>query len=153
MRRLFALFLSLGLLVVPGTFAYAQTAAYAEVSAINAQNFPQVSALVDVFDANGAFVSGLQPADLTVYEDAQPRKVATITESAPPVQIVVAINPGPPLAVRDATGKQRFDGVVAALDAWGNSLPPETSDDFSLVSLSGSLINHATAKDWLVSLN
>ena len=99
MRRLFALFLSLGLLVVPGAFAYAQTAAYAEVSAINAQNFPQVSALVDVFDANGAFVSGLQPADLTVYEDAQPRKVATITESAPPVQIVVAINPGPPLAV------------------------------------------------------
>lgn len=153
MRRLLALLLSLGLLVVPGAFAYAQTAAYAEVSAINAQNFPQVSALVDVFDANGAFVSGLQPADLTVYEDAQPRKVATITESAPPVQIVVAINPGPPLAVRDAIGKQRFDGVVAALDAWGNSLPPETSDDFSLVSLSGSLINHATAKDWLVSLN
>ncbi len=153
MRRLFAFFLSLGLLIVPGAFAYAQTAAYAEVSAINAQNFPQVSALVDVFDANGGFISGLQPANLTVYEDGQPRKVDSITESAPPVQIVVAINPGPPLAVRDSTGRQRFDGVVAALDAWVNSLPPESTDDLSLVSLSGSLINHATAKDWQVSLN
>ena len=99
MRRLFAFFLSVGLLVVPGAFAHAQTAAYAEVSAINVQSFPQISALVDVYDANGVFVSGLQPADLTVYEDGQQHKVASITESAPPAQIVVAINPGPPLAV------------------------------------------------------
>ena len=153
MRRLFAFFLSVSLLIVPQAFASAQTAAYAEVMAINAQNFPQISALVDVYDANGGFVPGLQPADLTVYEDGQPREVASVTESTPPVQIVVAINPGPSLAVRDSTGKPRFDGVVAALAAWVNSLPPESSDDLSLVSLSGSLINHATAKDWLVSLN
>lgn len=153
MRRLFAFFLSVGLLIVPGAFAHAQTAAYAEVSAINAQNFPQISALVDVYDANGVFVSGLQPADLTVYEDGQQHKVASITESAPPAQIVVAVNPGPPLAVRDQNGKPRSEGVVSALDAWANSLPPESSDDLSLVSLSGSLINHASAKDWLVSFN
>ncbi|MEP7137832.1 MAG: FHA domain-containing protein [Chloroflexota bacterium] len=153
MRRLFAFFLSLGLLIVPGAFAYAQTAAYAEVSAINAQNFPQISALVDVYDANGVFVSGLQPADLTVYEDGQQLEAAAITESAPPAQIVVAINPGPPLAVRDQNGKPRSEGVVSALDAWANSLPADSTDDLSLVSLSGSLINHATAKDWLVSLN
>jgi hypothetical protein len=153
MRRLFAFFLSVSLLVVPQAFASAQTAAYAEVSAINAQNFPQISALVDVYDANGGFVSGLPPADLTVYEDGQPRNVTSVTESAPPVQIVVAINPGPALAVRDSNGKPRFDGVVSTLDAWVNSLPAESNDDLSLVSLSGSLINHATAKDWLVSLN
>jgi len=153
MRRLFAFLLSLGLLVAPRAFAHAQTAAYAEVSEINAQNFPQISALVDVFDANGGFVSGLKPSDLTVYEDGQPREVTSISESAPPAQIVVAINPGPPLAVRDSTGKPRFDGVVSTLNSWVNSLPAESSDDLSLVSLSGSLINHATPQDWLVSLN
>src|SRR5204862_5263781 len=35
---------------------------------------------------------------------------------------------------------------------WVNALPEGSQDDLSLVSLSGSLINHATPKDWLVSL-
>jgi hypothetical protein len=153
MRRLFAFFLSLGLLVVPGVFAHAQTAAYAEITGITAQNFPQISALVDVYDANGEFVSGLKPANLTVYEDGQSHAADSITEAVIPAQIVVAINPGPPLAVRDRNGKPRFDGVLTTLDSWVNSLPAESSDDLSLVSLSGSLINHASAKDWQVSLN
>ena len=153
MRRLIAFFLSVSLLILPQAFAYAQTAAYAEVIAINAQNFPQVSALLDVYDANGEFVSGLQPADLKVYEDGQQRTATSVTESASAVQAVIAVNPGPALAVRDKNGKPRFDGVVAALNAWANSLPAESKDDLSLVSLSGSLIDHATAKDWLVSLN
>lgn len=153
MRRRFALLLGVSLLILPQAFAYAQTAAYAEVVAINAQNFPQISALVDVYDANGEFVPGLPPADLTVYEDGQSHTVASVTESAPPVQIVVAINPGPALAVRDKNGKPRSEGVVSTLDAWVNSLPADSGDDLSLVSLSGSLINHASTKDWQVSLN
>jgi len=153
MRKLFAFFLSAGLLVVPEVFAHAQTAAYAEITEINAQSFPQIFALVDAYDANGEFISGLSPADLTVYEDGQQYPVGSITESVSPAQIVVAINPGPALAMRDQDGKPRSEGVVAVLDAWANALPPDASDDLSLVSLSGSLINHASVKDWLVSLN
>ena len=154
MRRSVAFLLSvlLGLLAFSGASAYAQTAAYAEITAINAQNFPKVAALVDVYDANGEFLPGLQPSNLTVYEDGQPREVVTITESVPAVQIVVAINPGPALAVRDGNGTPRFSVVVEALSAWINSQPAESTDDLSLVSLSGSLINHAAPKDWLVSL-
>jgi len=152
MRRLFAFLLSVSLLLFPGVSARTQTAAYAEITTINAQNFPQISALVDVYDANGEFISGLQPSHLTVYEDGQPRPVNMITESAPPVQLVVAVNPGPALAIRDSNGTARFSRVVDALGAWINSQPAESSDDLSLVSLSGSLINHATATAWLVSL-
>lgn len=152
MRRLFAFFLSVSLLLLPRAFVHAQTAAYAEIASINPQNFPQISALMDVYDANGEFVVGLKPADLTIYEDGQQHTAETITESAIPAQIVIAINPGPPLAVRDKNGKPRFDGALTTLDAWANSQPVESNDDLSLVSLSGSLINHASAKDWLVSL-
>ncbi len=153
MRRLFAFFLILSLLLLPRAFVHAQTAAYAEITAGNPQNFPQISALLDVYDANGEFISGVKPADLTVYEDGQQHAAGSVTESALPVQIVVAINPGPALAVRNTNGKPRFNGVVATLDAWVNSLSPQSSDDLSLVSLSGALINHATAKDWQASLN
>ena len=75
MRRLLAFFISLGLLATTQAFVHAQTAGYAELSGINAEDFPQVSALLDVYDANGEFISGLHPADLAVYEDSTPREV------------------------------------------------------------------------------
>src|SRR4026209_483660 len=140
----------LSLVAVPQSFVHAQTAAYAEITAIDAQKFPQISALVDVYDPNGQFISGLRPSDLTVYEDGQEREAATITESPVPVQIVVAINPGPALAVRDGNAIPRFTQVVDILGRWVDSQPADSRDDLSLVSLSGSLISHASAKDWFV---
>jgi len=152
MRKFITLFLSLSLLAVTQSFALAQTAAYAELSHVNVENFPQVSTLLDIYDANGQFISGLEPAALTIYEDGQPREAGTIVESAVPVQFVMAINPGSALAVRDSNGVTRFSQVVDALTGWVNTLPPDSQDDLSLISLSGSLINHAPARDWLVSL-
>lgn len=153
MCRLFAFILSLGLLAATQASARAQTAAYAEIAAIDAGNFPRISVLVDVYDANGNFIPGLRPSDLTVYEDSQPRPVDSISVSAPPVQIVVAVNPGPPLAIRDGSGVSRFEKVVQALDGRANSQPADSRDVLSLVSLSGSLINHANYNDWFISLN
>ncbi len=153
MRRLFAVFLSGCLLAASSTFASAQTAAYAEIISIDAQTFPQVSALLDVYNAEGGFISGLEPSALTVYEDGSARPVDSITQSSVPVQIVVAINPAPALDMRDSSGTARFTRVVESLGIWANAQPPESNDDMSLVSLSGALITHGTVNDWLVSLN
>jgi hypothetical protein len=153
MRRIFAFLLSFCLLALPAAFARAQAAAYAEIVSVEARGFPKMTALVDVYDANGRFMEGLRPADLTAYEDGQPRPVDTLTGSAVPVQLVVAINPGPGLAVRDSNAVPRFTRVVETLSQWMNAQPPESADDLSLVSLSGSLITHANAKDWFVSLD
>src|SRR5258706_15817416 len=98
MRRLFAFFLILSLLLLPRAFVYAQTAAYAEITAVNPQNFPQISALLGVYDANGEFISGVKRAHLTVYEDGQQHRAGSVTAAPFPVQIAVPINPGPPLA-------------------------------------------------------
>src|SRR5215213_7928197 len=153
MRRTLLFVLSVCLLAVPQTFARAQTAAYAEITAIDTQGFPHVTALVDIFNANGEFIEGLKPAAITVYEDSQERRADALVESAVPVQIVVGINSGPGLAVRDGSGVARFTRMVDALGLWANAQPSDSKDDLSLVSLSGSLIGHAVAKDWFVSLN
>ena len=153
MRRIYSFVLVACLLAITQTLAGAQTAAYAEITAIDAQAFPRVTALVDVFNANGEFIQGIRPDAITVYEDGQPRTVDALVESAVPVQIVVGINPGPALAVRDANGVARFTQIVDALGLWANAQPTDANDDLSLVSLSGSLINHAAAQDWFVSLN
>ena len=153
MRRTVSLFLSLILLAVSSTFGRAQTAAYAEITDIEAKGFPKVSALVDVFNANGEFIEGLAPEAITVYEDSQKRSVDSLTATAVPVQIVVGINPGPALAVRDTSGVARFTRIVETLGIWANAQTGDPKDDLSLVSLSGSLISHAAPKDWFVSLD
>jgi hypothetical protein len=153
MRRIFAFFVSVSLLTLPLAFARAQTTAYAEIASVDVEKFPQVTALVDVYDATGKFITGLKPADLTPFEDGQSRPVDALTESDAAVQLVVAINPGPALAVRDGNAIQRFTKIVEALGQWMGSQPSSSRDDLSLVSLSGSLITHASAKDWFVSLD
>src|SRR5512138_104797 len=101
MRRIFSFLLSVSLLALPSLFARAQTTAqaYAEIASVNVDKFPQVTALVDVYDAAGKFVTDLKSSDLALKEDHQPRPVDQLTESAAAVQLVVAINPGPALAV------------------------------------------------------
>jgi hypothetical protein len=153
MRKFLAFLVSVSLLLFPSALARAQSTSYAEIVAVDAQGFPQISALMNVYDVSGRFVEGLQPADLTALENGEPRPLDALTESAVPVQFVVAINPGPSLAVRDGNAVQRFTKVVEALSNWVNSQPPDLGDDLSLVSLSGSLITHAKAKDWFVSLD
>src|SRR5688572_29428319 len=98
MGKTLAFLVSIGLLLFPSVFARAQTAAYAEIAAVDAQGFPQVKALLDVYDETGEFITGLNPGDVTLFEDGQSRPVNTLTESAAAVQLVVAINPGPSLA-------------------------------------------------------
>ena len=153
MRKIFAFLLSLSLILLPSAYARAQTAAYAEITSVDVQGFPQISALVDVYDETGKFISGLKPPDLTAYENGQPRTVDTLTESEASVQLVVAINPGPSLAVRDGNAIQRFTKLVDALRVWMDALPDDSKDNLSLVSLSGSLITHAKPSDWFVSLD
>jgi hypothetical protein len=141
------------LLALPSIFAGAQAGAYAEIASVEVRSFPKITALVDIYGADGRFLEGLQPANLTATEDGQPRPVDALTASDVPVQLVVAVNPGPSLAVRDANAVPRFTHVVATLSQWVDSQPPDSKDDLSLVSLSGSLITHASAKDWFVSLD
>ena len=153
MRKLLRFILTISLLAGTGTFVHAQTAAYAEIVRIDASNFPQVSALMDLYDANGEFIMGVQPSDITVYEDSHETKATSVKESPVPVQVVVAINPGPAMAVRDSNAVTRFEKVVETLSNWTNAQPADSRDDMSLVSLSGSLINHANVQDWFVSLD
>jgi len=153
MRKLLPFLLSLSLLAAPQAFARAQTAAYAEIASIDTTDFPKISTLLNVYDANGEFITGLKPSDIAVYEDSLEGEADAIREFEVPAQIAVAINPGPAMAVRDGNGVARFERVLEALGQWVESQPGDSQDDLSLVSLSGSLINHANVNDWFVSLN
>ena len=154
MRKFLILIFSLGLLLsaVPGAYAQ-QSLASADLYPADISAFPKVSALLDVFDSQRFFVSGLKPEAVSIIEDGQPYPVDSLTEMAVPMQLVVAVNQGAPLDARNANGLSRFQRVVQVLVQWAQSRPASLPDDFSLVSQAGPVINHANATDFVVGLN
>lgn len=154
MRKLIALFLSLGLLLgaVPSVRAQ-QNLATATLYPADASAFPTVSAFLDVFDAQRIFASGLKPEAVTVIENGQPLPSDSLTEIAIPLQLVVAVNQGTALDARNANGFSRFQRVAQVIAQWAQSRPPDLPDDLSLVSQAGPVINHAGAADFIVGLN
>lgn len=135
----------------PSSFALAQTSAYAEISAPDASAFPKVSALLDVYDASGQFVAGLKPSAVAALEDGTPRPVQELTEEPVGAQIVIGVNPGPALDVRDGEGISRYQRVQQMLGGWAQARPPEAGDNLSLVTIAGPLIAHTTPEAWLAS--
>lgn len=153
MRRLSVLLICLGLILGLVPLAHAQGQPTAELYPADASAFPTISALLDVFDANKIFASGLKPEAVTVFEDGQPLPASSLTELAIPLQLVVAVNQGPALDARDKTGFSRFQRVSQVLIGWAQTRPADLPDDFSLVSQAGPVISHAGAADFVVSLN
>ena len=157
MRKFLVLLFSLSLLLntVPVSLAHAQqNLAYADLYPADISAFPTISAFLDVFDSNGIFVSGLKPEAVSAIEDGQPLPVDSLNEIAVPLQLVIAVNQGEPLDIRDATTNfSRFQRVSQILAQWAQGRPADLPDDYSLVSQAGPVINHAGATDFVAGLN
>ena len=151
-KSLFTILLT-SLLMVSGLTAYAQeSTARAEISTIQNDGFPTIRALLDVYDSRGQFISGLDAGRVTILENGQPRPLDGLNEQDVGVQLVVAINPGPPMSTRNALGVSRYEQVVDALRAWAEARPVENLDDMNLVATAGPLITHASPSEWRNSL-
>ncbi|RME89370.1 MAG: FHA domain-containing protein [Anaerolineae bacterium] len=151
-RRRMRKFISISLLALTllslGYVAHAQGEAYAAIVHLDVQGFPTVTALLDVYDGEGQFIAGLTPADVIVLEDGQERPADDLTVLSPGLQLVVAVNPGPAMGVRDEQAVTRFEKVKNALLTWAGSLPQDGRDDLSLVTTAGPLLTHDTAEAW-----
>ncbi len=127
----------------------AQGALTVEIAPPDASAFPVISTLLEVYGADGQFVTGLTAQDVTALEDGQAIPLDSLEESSPGVQLVVAVNPTAALAVRDVKGLSRYDKVKEALIAWAESRPGGNTDDLSLVASGGSLLVHRPIDEWL----
>jgi FHA domain-containing protein len=133
--------------------ANAQDMLTAQIAPPDVSKFPAISTLLWVYDAAGQFVSELKANDVAVLENAQALPVDTLIETQPGVQFVVAINPGPALAVRDIQAVSRYDKLRAFLGDWAKALPSGNTDDLSLVSSLGTLSAHIDAEAWSAHLS
>jgi len=142
--RLCWLCLLLPWLLVVTTRASAQSVLYATLSPPQTDEFPRVSAFLDVHDDQGRFVHGLQASDVTVLENSERLPVERLEEMRPGVQTVLVINPGRSFTIRNSQGLSRYDLLVETLTQWIMSRRGSTLDDLSLLIATGPEKTHVS---------
>ena len=140
-------------LALPGSPVNAQSGTVVRISTPDASAFPRVTTYLNLHDAQGEFIDNLQASQLTVLEGEQVYPVIGLDKLHPGVQVVVAINPGPSFAIRNAQAVSRFDILKAALADWANSRQGSTIDDWSYLITDGTAISHTSdPAQWLSGL-
>lgn len=131
----------------------AQTSIQGALSAPQLDRFPNISIFLDLHDAQGGFIHGIQLDQVKILEDNNPLPAQTIQELIPGAQVVVAINPGPTMGVRNSKGISRYEYVKTALIDWARSRQGSTLDDWSLVINNGPEVDHVIdSMQWLEAL-
>lgn len=134
--------------------AQAQTAASASLLPPEIANFPQISAYLDVRDAQGLFVGDLQPVNLRVIEDNRPLDVTGLAELNPGVELVIAIAPGRSLAIRDSQGSSRYARLSEPLGVWAATQADPKTDLLALLIENGpQIIYFDDPADIIIPLN
>jgi hypothetical protein len=146
--------LCLCLLLLSFQRAGAQAGGGAWLSNPNIEDFPRIQAYLDVHDAQGDFIHGLQAEQVTILEGGNARPVSQLKEMSPGVQVVVAINPGPSFAIRNNKAISRYDIVKDALRSWAKGRSGSNIDDLSLLITDGPAASHtANPAQWLSALD
>lgn len=141
-------FLVILCLVLPGVPVRAQSQAFAALIAPDFSKFPTITTLLDTFDDQGEFISGLSVGHVTMLENGQEVAPDAVQELQRPVGVVVAINSGLSLAVRDSFGVSRYDKIAAVISNWAGARPSESRDDLSLAWNGGIVASHFTPPSW-----
>ena len=146
--RPFTLLLLILSLILPGALVRAQSQAFAILAPPDFSKFPTITTLLDTFDDHGAFVAGLSPSNVSVLENGTTIVPDAVQQLDIPVAVVVAINSGPSLAVRDGLGKSRYEKIAAVISNWAANHPADSTDDFSLTWNGGIIASHFLPVAW-----
>ncbi|MDH3943773.1 MAG: FHA domain-containing protein [Anaerolineae bacterium] len=133
--------------------ASAQTAAAAFLSPASTDEFPSISAYLDVRDAQGNFLPGLEAASVSVVEDGAVIPVSSLTQVETNLQLVLALNTANSFAIIDQQGITRYSYIIEALRSWSASLPTSSGDDLSLATPNSTPILHSNEyQQWFSDL-
>lgn len=146
--RVIALFILIaGLIFIPTHSAKSQGTSQLSLEGIDGASFPEMTLYFKARDSDGNVIKDLIPQELQVLENGIPVSVHSIAFEDPGLQIIVAVNPAPSLALYYG-GITRYEQIRIALTRWAAEAKPE-NDDFSLTTTNGILATRLTSlKSW-----
>lgn len=118
------------------TSAAAQTTEEITVAKPDASAYPNITTTFRALDPDGNFIKDIQPGELRITENNVTIPAYTLEMTRVGVRFFVAVNEGPTLANR-YSGASRFDRIKTSLFNWISSQPPDTTDEFNLVTNQG----------------
>ncbi len=140
---------SLTLIVLP---AFAQGGLRIIVYPPDISDFPKVSLYVDAFDTQGKFIPGLDLNAFTVIEDGFEMPVNETQLLEPGLHSIIAVNLGATLSNRqNASVPTRYETVVFDLADWLNKITSGGTNQYSLTSNEGVLVEKLQEKDAFTS--
>jgi hypothetical protein len=92
--------------------------------------FPMITAYLDLRAAQGEFIKGLGHEQIRIVENGDYLELTGLEELRMGAQFALVINPGPPFAIRDAQGRSRFDRLVEGLQKWAQNQTARGDQDF-----------------------
>jgi hypothetical protein len=107
-----------------------------------------MTTLLDAFDEQGNFISGLSSADIVILETGKELSPSTVEALQLPLNITVAVNSGPALAVRDGFGFSRYDKMTAVIKNWAAARPTEDPDSLALTWNGGIIASGLSPAAW-----
>lgn len=121
----------------------------ANLNSINFDEFPLVSGILDIRDGNGAFMSILNPSNVSVLENGTSVPVQVLERQDVGVQVVVAVNLTQRFSVYYEEGVSIYEKVYEDLANWGNGLATDQYD-LSFVTNEGINSRHRISpREWL----
>lgn len=141
------------LILSPAKSVGAQSGASAVVFLLETENFPVVSLYLQVRDAGGDFMPGLQPSQLAVIEDGLSLPVIEIEQIRSGAQFTLVLNPGQSFGIRDGSGFSRYDHLLSVFDDWAVEWNEANEDVLSLLVQDGpEAINLTEPSEWVAIL-
>ncbi len=132
--------------------AAAQATARVELSPPDVAKFPVIAASFDARDASGNFLTGLKKEQVSLVENGSPLAVDDLKESSTPLEVSVALNPSPSMAVYVPDGRTRYQVVAETLDIWASGMASGQKDRFNLFPTTADPATDLTYRsDWLTT--
>lgn len=114
-------------------------------------SFPKITLFLDAYDAQGQFIPSLDLNSFKVFEDGFERVVNETHLLEPGLHTIIAFNLGATMTNRkNAAVPTRYEESVFALASWLNDLQTEATNQYSLTSNEGILVDRLHEKDTFV---
>ena len=131
--QLMVIFSTLLFLILPQGNATAQTGLRAVLSQPDLSRFPNVSLYLDVYDAQGKFISNLESRNFRLFEDGQQSTLNEVTRQEPGLHTIIALNLGLTLSNRPEE-LTRFEELTNALSDWLTEIQSNAENSYSLTT-------------------
>lgn len=128
-------FVLLSLLVAPIS-AQAQGQMPLLAYGLRTDAFPSMTFFLEAYDAQGNFVSGIQPSDIALTENDVPVAVSFLEEIEPGIEFTLAFNPTRDLARRFSEATQ-FEQICQNLLDWAGQQQARGGSTFTLSTEAG----------------